>query len=92
VLAGLGDEDDKPMPLMSTPKESPNLTEPRTSVSRSEKNSRRLVMWCVAPLSRNQPSILSSLEPSPRKTLARGSSRWSRAVVADVAGAHSMLT
>jgi len=53
---------------MLTAEESPNLTESPTSVSRSEKNSRRLVMWCVVPESRYQPSILSSSEPLPRRT------------------------
>src|SRR6185437_16974650 len=66
--------------------ESPNLTEPPTSTSRSEKNSRRPVMWCVAPKSRYQPSTLSSSEPLPRRHAARrgGVERW-QAVPPDAA-------
>jgi hypothetical protein len=48
-----------------------------------EKNSSRPVMWCVAPVSTYQPSILSLLDLLRRKTHVRGSLRWSRAEPGD---------
>jgi hypothetical protein len=42
-------------------------------------------------VSRHHPSVLSLLEPSPRRTCALGSSRWRRAAAADAAGDKSML-
>jgi hypothetical protein len=86
MLTGLGLEDDRANPLISTAEASPNLTESCTLESKSEKYSHRPVMWCVAPVSRYQPSIFSSLNPLPRKTQVRGSSRWSRATVEGAGG------
>jgi hypothetical protein len=42
-------------------------------------------------LSEELPSVLSLLEPLPRRVCALGSSRWRRAVTADAAGDNSML-
>jgi hypothetical protein len=42
-------------------------------------------------VSRHHPSVLSLLEPSPRRACALGSSRWMRAAAADAAGDNSML-
>jgi hypothetical protein len=72
----------EPTPLISTAEASPNLTEPFTPESRS-KNLRRPVIWCVAPVLRYQPSILSSVAPLPRKAWVHGSSRWSSAELAN---------
>jgi len=65
----------EPTPWISTHDALPNFTVPRTVVSSSEKISRRPDMWWVAPLSRYQPSSLSSSLASPRKTRARGSAK-----------------
>lgn len=71
VLVGPGREHDG---ANATTDGSPNQTEPRTLQLRLEKISRRPAMWWLAPLSRYQPSSLSSLEPVLRKAWARGSS------------------
>jgi hypothetical protein len=42
-------------------------------------------------VSRHHPSVLSLLEPSPRRACALGSSRWRRAAATDAAGDNSML-
>jgi hypothetical protein len=42
-------------------------------------------------VSRHHPSVLSLLEPSPRRACALSSSRWRRAAATDTAGDNSML-